>query len=440
VEQLIKNETNKYAKRFYENLYKDGYILTGNNYYEKSGIHVEVRCNEGHVYKTKPEVFNQGYRCLKCANEKIKQKTIEKYKEKFYKDIKKEGYKIKKDSYYKNARTYITITCPFGHDYKVKPTAFYKGDRCVTCFKIKQRQGFIDRADFLGYEILNIEEYKSSGKKVKIRCNKNHTFEIAPENVGRDHKCLYCFHDTKSDAFYDQVKSRGYKTTNKTKYTKRTERVEIECPKGHKFLARPDSFMNGHGCSTCSKNKKRTHEEFIKEVFNLVGSEYSVLSEYKGNMKKVIFRHNEKRCKNHEWKVSPADFISQGSRCPFCRESKGERSISDFLIKNKIGFEREKTFKNLKFKNPLRFDFYLKDYNTLIEYDGEHHFIPISYGNTESQKKESVKKLKIVNARDEIKNIYADDNGIKLLRIPYWEFNNIEEILKKELASTTHNM
>lgn len=34
---------------------------------------------------------------------------------------------------------------------------------------------------------------------------------------------------------------------------------------------------------------------------------------------------------------------------------------------------------------------------------------------------------------DSIKNKYAIENGWKLIRIPYWEFKNIEDILINEL-------
>ena len=34
---------------------------------------------------------------------------------------------------------------------------------------------------------------------------------------------------------------------------------------------------------------------------------------------------------------------------------------------------------------------------------------------------------------DTIKTKYCEDNNIKLIRIPYWEFDNIENILIKEL-------
>ena len=35
--------------------------------------------------------------------------------------------------------------------------------------------------------------------------------------------------------------------------------------------------------------------------------------------------------------------------------------------------------------------------------------------------------------RDNIKTRYCNDNNIKLIRVPYWDYKNIEEILVKEL-------
>ena len=42
-------------------------------------------------------------------------------------------------------------------------------------------------------------------------------------------------------------------------------------------------------------------------------------------------------------------------------------------------------------------------------------------------------KLETTKYNDKIKDKYCVDNNIKLLRIPYWEFENIENILKCEL-------
>lgn len=106
--------------------------------------------------------------------------------------------------------------------------------------------------------------------------------------------------------------------------------------------------------------------------------------------------------------------------------SRGENKISLFLKKSNIDFEPQKRFDDCGNKRALSFDFYIKKQNTLIEYDGKQHFKPINLFGGESY-------LAYVRANDKIKNKFAADNKIRLIRIPYTEFKNIEKILQKEL-------
>ena len=62
-----------------------------------------------------------------------------------------------------------------------------------------------------------------------------------------------------------------------------------------------------------------------------------------------------------------------------CLSSKGEYSIIQFLQKNNIEFETQKTFNDCRFpdtKALAKFDFYLPQYNICIEFDGIQHFKP----------------------------------------------------------------
>ena len=121
----------------------------------------------------------------------------------------------------------------------------------------------------------------------------------------------------------------------------------------------------------------------------------------------------------------PSDHLS-GYGCPRCYESKGETAIAKFLTSNNINYIREKKFDDCKNKSQLPFDFFLPDYNLLIEYDGKQHFEPVDYfGGIDGLNK------CIIN--DKIKNKYAEDNKIKLLRIKYNNFNNINNILEEEI-------
>lgn len=61
--------------------------------------------------------------------------------------------------------------------------------------------------------------------------------------------------------------------------------------------------------------RRKTQEEFEKQVFKLVGDEYSVLGSYMNNYTGISMIHNE--CK-HKWDASPKAFVTMGRRCPRC--------------------------------------------------------------------------------------------------------------------------
>jgi len=59
----------------------------------------------------------------------------------------------------------------------------------------------------------------------------------------------------------------------------------------------------------------------------------------------------------------------------------------------------------------------------LIEYDGEFHF-------KKFYEDDGFETLQI---HDKMKDEYCKNNNIPLLRIPYWDYDKIEEIVRKTL-------
>lgn len=106
--------------------------------------------------------------------------------------------------------------------------------------------------------------------------------------------------------------------------------------------------------------------------------------------------------------------------------SEGEKAIRHYLNENNISFEEQKRFKSCKNKVPLPFDFFIKDYKILIEFDGAQHFMPIDLFGGEEGFKQRV-------SNDTVKTNWAKDNGYNLQRIRYDEFENINTILDKIL-------
>ena len=105
-----------------------------------------------------------------------------------------------------------------------------------------------------------------------------------------------------------------------------------------------------------------------------------------------------------------------------CVSSRGEELIGKILYQNNINYIKEKTFENCRFENgyPAYFDFYLPDYNTLIEYDGSQHFYYTGTGwNTEEQYNQTV-------VNDKYKNEWCKNNGVTLIRIPYTHYDLLD--------------
>ena len=117
--------------------------------------------------------------------------------------------------------------------------------------------------------------------------------------------------------------------------------------------------------------------------------------------------------------------------------SRGEEKIVELLKKANITFQREKIFEDIG-SHKYRFDFYLKDLNICIEYDGEQHFQQISY--YQKTRTDFLKQKE----NDRKKNSYCLAHNIPLYRIPYWEMDKLScdfDLFKNQyrVCSKWHN-
>ena len=105
--------------------------------------------------------------------------------------------------------------------------------------------------------------------------------------------------------------------------------------------------------------------------------------------------------------------------CGCKTRSFGENIIRDLLLDNQISFIQEYSEDSLNHK---RFDFAILDTNQqisrLIEYDGEQHYFTTGGWNNQDQLQKCIKS-------DNFKNEWAAAHNIPLVRIPYWERDNI---------------
>ncbi len=194
---------------------------------------------------------------------------------------------------------------------------------------------------------------------------------------------------------------------------------------GHQWETYASNLSSGNGCPKCSGNLKLNTDDFVCQMKS-INPNITILGEYISTHKNVLCKC--KICGN-EWMASPAN-LKRGSGCPRCFASKGEKAVKKFLEQNHIQFYEQYKFDDCKSKRRLRFDFYIPSLDCAIEYDGEQHFIAIPYGQDNEKAKE---RLKAIKARDKIKDDYCEEHKIKLIRIPYIQYDEIEKILQSIL-------
>lgn len=192
---------------------------------------------------------------------------------------------------------------------------------------------------------------------------------------------------------------------------------------GYEWNTPPNNMLYAkNGCPKCGKRVRITHKEFVNRI-NENFPNIEVAGTYINYQTKIMFRC--KKC-GKEWEAKPNNILN-GRGCPYCHCSKGEEKIQNILNNYCIKFEKEYKFDNCRYVNPLPFDFYLTDKNIIIEYDGLQHFEPCTFGGISKEKAEE--NFELCQLKDSIKNKYCQNNNIKLIRIPYWEFENIEQII-----------
>lgn len=209
--------------------------------------------------------------------------------------------------------------------------------------------------------------------------------------------------------------------------------VKCKCSiHNNEFLTRAGDLRKGKGCKICGhvkgKNKQRLTLEDIKCKLKEKNDKIEIISnEYINNNTKLLCR-----CKTcgYEWYISWANLQSL-STCSQCMGSHGEKKIINYFKKNDIPYEYQYRFDDCKDERTLPFDFYLHQFNLCIEYDGQLHYETCRYSKNEEKMN---LKLQKQQEHDKIKDNYCKNKNIKLLRIPYWEFNNIEQILKNTLT------
>lgn len=171
-------------------------------------------------------------------------------------------------------------------------------------------------------------------------------------------------------------------------------------------------YLRGRGCSCQCHNTLKSLEQINQEI----DSDYEIL-EYAGMEHSAKVRH--KVC-GFIYDKSPRHYA-----CPKCNKvkSKGEQEVKRVLTELGIDYLQEQSV-NIENHN-LRFDFYLPQFQTFIEFQGVQHFEPVSYFGGEE-------RFKIQQQYDQLKRQFCEKNNFHLIEISYQDLedNKIFNLLK----------
>ena len=296
----------------------------------------------------------------------------------------------------------------------------------------KTHEEFVEEIGLINPNIEIKSNYINTNTKILCKCKiDDYEWEVVPSSLLRGTKCPKC-------ALLKRVSIRTKTHEQFTKemheihpnievlgeYSNASTKILCRCKiDGYEWYPTPYNLLSNKGCPKCGNSLTKTHENFVEEM-NAINPDIEILENYKGAKEKILCR--SKAC-NHEWFASPTHLL-KGQACPYCKQSVGERNIRHFLEKHNIIYTPQYKYDGLLGINDglLSFDFYLHDMNILIEYQGEQHYKPIDvFGGDEY--------FEIQQEHDKRKSDYAKTHNINLLEIPYWELDNIEQILESRL-------
>lgn len=346
----------------------------------------------------------------------------------------------------KHRKTSIKFICPNhrekGVQFKLLADMKKSNGKCNYCNGHKRTHSdFVEIMKGVNPNIEFLSEYKNAKGDMKCRCLVcGYEWISIPNRLLYGAMCPSCYRKSLSiqktkthDTFKKEIdeKFQG-KIILLSEYTGSHDKVKCQCEMdGTIWETSATTLLTSKvGCPACNGNATRdrcvkSNEQFIAEL-KAVNPDIEPLEEYHDDHSKV-----KCRCKihNYMWDAMPNKILHRRTGCPKCTSYHNEKTLDCILEKWDLKYSVQKRFKDCKDKNILPFDRYLDDFNVLIEYDGEGHFHPIPRGSSDG-----IDTFYTTQKHDKIKDEYCKKNKIPLIRIPYWEKENMEYYLFDQLV------
>lgn len=332
---------------------------------------------------------------------------------------------------YVNSNTRMRILCPKHGERLVSLTHWIDDGGCVKCKRgdvtrkhkdDERRKRDIELCKQKNVEYIDCHRQISSTGSMRIYvdfiCDKHKEYGVQTvyrNNIGRVKTlCKYCSPNPKLNC--DEIKQLLCEHSDDFEFMFddnliMSGKVLCRCKKHDYFSEiRVKAILSGAGCIKCqyekiSQSVKLTEEQIAEKV-----NSSSSNVEYVGGYRHAHERINV-RCK--KCNIIYDTYPNHIRKCPNCETYyNGEIMTSEYLKCRNVYYMTQYSFEDCVYKSRLKFDFYLPDCNTCIEYNGRQHYEPVEIFGGEQRFEDQ-------QIRDNIKRQYCQNNGIKLIEIPY---------------------
>lgn len=239
--------------------------------------------------------------------------------EQFVEDLRNINTNINVLGSYINNRTKISVKClKCGNTWETSPKVLLRGGGCPKCAIVRKTpEQFVKELKRINPNIEALDDYINSSTKISVKCLKcNNIWETSPKVLLKGHGCPKCVKNRKKtqEEFVREIEKLNKKIEILGEYINYSTKVQVKCLKCNNIWhSTPNSLLKGSGCPKCANNIRKTQEEFEDEM-QKYNKHITILGVYKNAVTPIKVKCNI--CGN-EWEAKPSRLL-RGAQCMNC--------------------------------------------------------------------------------------------------------------------------